>query len=153
MVVRGIAVKSGRDKRCKHRDQGKKKAHMRHSHPSEQRHLSPYSVNLVQGDVKETNLLDRALLRVPFRVRDTLQPHRYLAPGINGDAPSIARPLGIVPPDLRSGHDPALRLDGAGPQQRLPVRLARPQGEGARVREQLRGASVPAARGSWLRKG
>lgn len=42
-----------------------------------------------------------------------------------------------MPPYLGRGNHPALGLDGAGPQQHLPVRLARRDREGGRVGQDL----------------
>lgn len=58
-----------------------------------------------------------------------------------------------MPADLRRGDDVALRLNGPRPEQRLPVRLARAQREGARVREDLRRAARPGAAAAGLGQG
>ena len=57
-----------------------------------------------------------------------------------------------MPADLRRRDHPALRLDGPRPQQRLPVRLAGPQREGAGERDDLCGAVAPRAPGARLRQ-
>mmetsp|Transcript_49721 Transcript_49721/g.160576 ORF Transcript_49721/g.160576 Transcript_49721/m.160576 type:complete len:279 (+) Transcript_49721:1762-2598(+) len=64
-----------------------------------------------------------------------------LAPRVKGDrvpprAAFVA--VRVVLPDLRRGHDVALRLDGAAAKERLPVRLARLHGEGRGHEQHLR---------------
>lgn len=55
-------------------------------------------------------------------------------------------------PNLRRGHNPALRLYRPPPQQRLPVRLAGPQRKRTGIRENLRRALIPRALGPRLRQ-
>jgi hypothetical protein len=60
------------------------------------------------------------------------RPHlrHHLAPRVHHHRVAVAAPPRVVVADLRRGDHIALSLDGPGPEQGLPVRLAGRHGEG-----------------------
>lgn len=117
----------------------------RNLRPSNQRHPLPDRRQLLEVDIHDPELSDGAVLGLPrilALAHHALELRADLTPRVDDHAAPVAdappaRP--VVPPDLRGRDDPALGLDGAGPQENLPVRPARRHGERRRVRQQLGG--------------
>lgn len=123
------------------------------SRASDQRHTLADPRPLIQIHVDEANGPLGALLGPAVGVHTAeLQPDG--TPGIDDHAVAVAAALRVVRADLRRGDDPALRLDGARAQQRLPVRGARLEREGGRVQQDLgdAGAAVLGQEGAAGRR-
>ncbi len=54
------------------------------------------------------------------------------APGVDNHAVAVAHPFLVVSPYLGRGNDVRLRLNGSRPEECLPMRLSRGDGEGRR---------------------
>lgn len=125
--------------------EGRMDGWMDNSRASGQRHALPYPRPLIQVHVDKPDGPLRPFLGRALGIYTAeLEPDR--TPRVDHHAVPVAASLGVVSPDLRRGDDPALRLDGAGAEQRLPMRRARLDGEGGGVQQHLRDAGAAVLR-------